>query len=194
MATALGILLWIVAAVLGLIVLILVLPVRVSLRLASGPRMDAGAEIRLLAGLAPPIRLSRPRHGAEATPESEAGSGHRRPDRRPKRVRRRGAAVAGRLLSAAPRALGRMVRKVHLERVEIDGDLGLGDPAETGALFGWLMPLIHTLPSPRFRLDLRPDFSAARISVRAEAAFRIIPAALLPPLAALLWAGFGARR
>lgn len=189
MATALGILLWILAAVLGLIVLILVLPVRVSLRLASGTRMDAGAEIRLLAGLAPPIRLSRRRHGAV----SASGSGRERPKRRPKGHHRRGGA-AGRLLSAAPRALGRMIRKVHVERIEIDGDLGLGDPAETGALFGWLMPLIHSLPSPRFRLDLRPDFAAARVSVRAEAAFRLVPAALLPPLAALLWAGFGARR
>ncbi len=186
---ALAVLIWTLAAMVALILLILVLPVHISLRLASGEAMSARAEIRLLAGLAPPIRLSRRR----PDPHSASGSDRRRPKRRAKTRGKRGAA-AGRLLSAAPRALGRMIRKVHVERIEIDGDLGLGDPAETGALFGWLMPLIHALPSPRFCLDLRPDFTAARISVRAEAAFRLIPAVLLPPLASLLWAGFGARR
>lgn len=190
MATALAVLLWTLVAMAGLIVLILVLPVHLSLRLASGAGMSASAEIRLLAGLAPPIRLFRRRPDTSAA----SGSRHRRTKRRPRRRHMHGGAAAGRLLAAAPRALGRMIRKVHVERIEIDGDLGLGDPAGTGVLFGWLMPLIHALPSPRFRFDLRPDFAAARVSVRAEAAFRLIPAALLPPLAALLWAGFGARR
>ncbi|WP_347310856.1 hypothetical protein [Defluviimonas sp. SAOS-178_SWC] len=190
MATVFAVLLWALATAIGLMIVVLVLPVHFSLRLASGAPVTAGAEIRLLAGLAPPIRIKRPCR----SPESEPGRWHRRPKRRPARARKYGGAAAGRLVKAAPRALGRMIRKVHVERIEIDGDLGFGDPADTGEVFGWLMPLIHALPSRRVRLDLRPDFAGARVDLRAEAAFSFIPAALLPPLAALFWTAFGVRR
>lgn len=195
MATALTALFWMAVALLALIILLIALPVRLRLRLSAAPTIEAGAEIRLLGGIAPPIRMAVLPRAASARRKSKA-SETAGPPRRPciGRARRKRQGAATRMVSAAPGFLAGLIRRIHLDRIAIDGDLGLGDPADTGALFGWLMPLLHAVRSPRFQLDLRPDFSAARLSGRAEAVVSLTPVTLLPPVARFLWHVFGTRR
>ena len=64
-------------------------------------------------------------------------------------------------LAGAPTALfmRRLPRVIAWRRCSIAGDLGLGDPALTGRVYGLLAALEAAAPA-RLEVDLRPDFSA----------------------------------
>lgn len=92
---------------------------------------------------------------------------------------------SSRALVAAPRLLVSLLRPFRLQRLAIDADVGLSDPADTGQLIGMLAPLIYAVPrSNVVDIAIRPDFSGARVEGDLEADVSFVPAALVPPLAA----------
>lgn len=170
---------WAAAGVLALVLLALALPVRLALVAEAGPVNRVALRLRLFGGLLPWLALADsarpPRAQHEAPP--------------PRRQGWRPPAGAGkRLVAALPGFLRRALGRVRIERIEVDADLGLGDPADTGQMFGLLMPLAHALPPTRARIALRPDFGALRCEGRLEAVLRLVPLALAGPLAGLAWA------
>jgi hypothetical protein len=101
---------------------------------------------------------------------------------------------SSRALVAAPRLLVSLLRPFRLQRLAIDADVGLSDPADTGQLIGMLAPLIYAVPrSNVVDIAIRPDFSGARVEGDLEADFSFVPAALVPPLAAFAWRVLRAR-
>jgi hypothetical protein len=99
-----------------------------------------------------------------------------------------------RAMGAAPQLLAGLLRPVHFERLAIDADIGLADPADTGQLYGMLAAAEHALPRPaRVSIIVRPDFSGSRISGEADAALSFIPLLLIPPGVRFAWRVFGPR-
>lgn len=176
-----SILLWVLAA-LGLgVMAVLVLPVRLVLRAQSSPgRLRLG--LGLLGGLVPLIGLV----------DSDRPAAAQKPARRdPARRGQIDRARVARLLRAAPRFLGAVLGRIRVEQCRGACRFGFDDPAETGQVYGYLVPLTLGL---RDRLRLEPDFTGARLEADLDCTLSVAPVRLLGPLMRLGWAGFGPRR
>lgn len=165
--------LWAFAALLGLVALLLLAPVRLRAQAASAPPRLI-VELRLFGGL---VRLSlvdstRPRKRKAAQPDA-------------KPARRRGWRPSRRFLKALPREGLATLRAVRLERLHGELRLGLEDPAMTGELYGRLGAILVALPL-RDRFRLVPLFDREAIEGEAELALSVVPARLLPVGARLL--------
>ena len=177
---------WVVLS--GLAVLIigiiaaLVTPVRLRFAARSKPRWRMMLSARLFGGLTPPLRIID-----SARPRRRVGKPALQPSKRTGSKTSFGGR-ASRALFAAPRLLISLLRPVRLDRLAIDADVGLSDPADTGQLVGMLNPLIYALPkSDAVHIAVRPDFSGTRLEGDLEADVSFVPAALVPPLAAFAW-------
>jgi len=180
-------LLWVVAGLVGgalvLVLLALATPLHLALRAERGRTSRLVLRLRLFGGLTPwfavadstwPVAPTAGRVDGAAPPA--AGSGWTLSP-----------AASWRLMRELPGFLRTELGRIRIERLVLDADLGLGDPAETGRLFGVLMPLQYALPRTRARLDLRPDFARLRCEGVAEAVLRLIPLVLIVPALALAW-------
>lgn len=176
MPGALGVL---AGALVSVLALLLLAPLRLEVRVASAPpawRVDLG----LFGGLLP-VRLldsARPRKGRKAPPaQRKAPRKARQTTRRRRLSRRLVAALPGEALAA--------LRAVRLDHLRGEARVGLGDPAETGAFYGRAAALLVALPVS-FRLV--PLFDRAGVEGEGSLALSLIPARLLPVAARLLWA------
>ncbi|MCU9847453.1 DUF2953 domain-containing protein [Defluviimonas sp. WL0024] len=181
-------LLWGLLLLSGLALLaVIALPVHLRLRAEAGAALRFRAEARLVAGLTPALPVFDSTGGRKPRPApgrpSAAAPGRKR--RRKPDAGGRGRAL--RMVRAAPRLLGGVLRRVHLDRVAVTGVFGLADPAETGQLYGWLALLIHAPRPPRVALDLRPDFTGPSLAGQAEVALYLTPIALLGPVLRFGW-------
>jgi hypothetical protein len=178
-------LLWVLLALLALILVALSLPVHVSgtARLGPDPSLDVG--FRLLGGLSPRIALPEP-SSVDRPRERKA----RKP--RDKARKRRGPSrdLVMRGLKAAPALVMGELRQVHVDRFRFDADFGLGDPAETGELYGWLCPLLFATPLRRADIHLRPDFTARRFDGQLDLSLHFTPILLAGPMLGFAWRVF----
>ncbi len=173
-------------ATLGVIALFLALPLRVELRAdsAGAPRLTAA--LRPFGRVGPRIALKR----RPATREKAD-----KPRAETKRRRGRWQADPVRIGRAALDALADILRAVRIDAADLNLSFGLGDPAETGALYGRMTPLIHAISaSPRYRIRVEPVFDHAMLSGRAELDFSFVPARILWPVARFGWVAFGPAR
>jgi hypothetical protein len=172
-----------VGLVAALILLLLSVPLRLSLRAASDPPV-LDLAVGWPAGWLPDIHL-----------------GARRP-RAPKAPPRRDAALQGggaerrrRALMALPRLLSGVVGALRVERLSLRGRFGAGDPALTGQIYGACAPLVFgTAGLPRLDLRVEPDFHRPCLSGEALAVLRLRPIRLALPALRFLWACYGPRR
>ena len=174
-------------SVVVLIVTAVVTPVQVKLLMQSAPQRRLKLAARLLGGLTPSI----PIHDSTREPV------RRQPPKDSQRTNRRGRGETTsrnrRMLFAAPQLVDGLLRSIKLTSIEVDGDVGLGDPADTGQFLGLLVPIKYALPpSSVVSVDVRPDFTARRFSGRFVAEFAFIPVALVAPCARFAWRVFGA--
>lgn len=87
-----------------------------------------------------------------------------------------------------------MLKPIHVERLAVDGVLGLDDPADTGQLFGVVTAARYALPARGpVSIALQPDFAGPSASGTIEACLRFIPIALVPPVTRFAWRVFGTR-
>lgn len=172
--------------VLGLAVLaaLMLLPVRLMVRAGSSPARLV-VRLRVMGGLLPWLTVldsDRPRGAAPAPDDQPEDAPSRRLDR----------ARAGRLLRALPGLLRGLLGPVRIERLWLDARVGLADPADTGALYGALTPLVYGLgPALGAGVRLVPDFSGPVLAGEGEAVLSVVPARWLGPVARFAWAGFG---
>ena len=79
----------------------------------------------------------------------------------------------------------RLARSVQVRDVDVEFQVGTGDPAETGQLFGLIEPglaLARSRFSPNIRID--PNFVEETFRGHARGAVRAYPIRLIPPLIA----------
>ncbi len=183
MLTALMVLSWLIAAFLAIIVLFLALPLRLRLSFQSDPAMRFFIVVWPFGGVFFPLRIF------DST-RRQLASAKKKPRKKPDRTRRSRAIRAG-AIRQLPTALGQMVSAVHIEKLHIDAEFGLRDPADTGIIYGQLTPLIYAVGGD---ITLRPNFSAACLRGAAELSGRVIPIVFLWPVVGLLWHAFGPAR
>lgn len=148
------------AALIFVLVAALATPLHLTLRLDSATA-EARLSLRPLWGRAPALNLRRGQLGRR-------GRLAPRHTREPRRL-------------SLPRiaTLRRFLARVHVDALDLDLSFGTGDPADTGALYGYLTAAAHVLPGAALRL--RPDFHATGLSGRGEARLHVTPLALVLP-------------
>ena len=179
---ALQILLWVGVALFMNMALIVLLPIHVALSWQSDPTKPSMVLLRLFGGVVPAIKVYD--SGKASTPNRKTAQ--KNPKRRKERehgwVPREHTLVEGMAL------LRRLLGAVHFDVLRIDAEIGLGDPAETGQLYGQLCPLIFTTGGHVF---VRPNFDQACLHGCALARLHFTPLGLLWPFARFGWRMFG---
>ncbi|MBR9652178.1 DUF2953 domain-containing protein [Thalassovita aquimarina] len=184
---ALQILVWGVLALLTAIVLLAALPLRIALTGEAGAVARLRVTIGLMGGMAPGLVVydsARPRKPRK-----------KKARKKPKRRKGRTGKGSVRLAGEFPVLLRGLLRQIRFEEFRLQGRFGLGDPADTGTVFGMLSPILYGLPARRgVTIALAPDFDTACLDGQLRAALRITPITLLPPILRFVWRVFGPMR
>ncbi len=92
------------------------------------------------------------------------------------------------MLRQCPSLISKIVERVKLERVEANIRFGLSDPADTGALYGVLFPLLQLInTSQPSHIVLQPDFGNQAFGGRGHMGARFIPIRLVAPMLSFTW-------
>lgn len=88
---------------------------------------------------------------------------------------------------------GRFLSSISLEEIRGQVQVGLGDPVETGVIFGWYCALLPLLRGNRIELSVRPVFDRQVLDGEIRARLRINRPLLILAAAAGLWLDPGVR-
>lgn len=103
-------------------------------------------------------------------------------------LRRRGLVKAW--VRPAARALGELLRVPRCDHLRGTVCVGLGDPADTGMLYGALCAVAGALhSSANVSLAVKPDFMDARAEAEGEVAASMVPGRIVGVALRLLWRG-----
>ena len=150
---------------------------------------DVGAGTRVQLSLRPLSRRG-PRILAITSPFGAADAGPEDAKSAPRRRARLPNVDPQRVFFAAAALLASVLSAFRLVSLRIVGKVGLGDPADTGALFGLLMPVNYAPLGPRIAVDLRPGFDGPVVEGSAELVMRVVPLRLLRAAAVFAWRVF----
>ncbi|MEQ8658759.1 MAG: DUF2953 domain-containing protein [Hyphomicrobiales bacterium] len=162
--------------------LVLCLPVRFLAHAQTEPHMSLSVRVSLLDGLIPAFPVfdsgesSREKKKAEKKNKAEKKATKRKQSSTKPKQKFAWA-------RATPALINDLRQEVIVERFHACAVFGLADPADTGALFGQLSPWMYGLTGwTHVRLDLRPNFEHACLDGQVDAAVKVTPIRLLPPL------------
>lgn len=184
---------------LGVVVLIAIVavvatPVRLRVVACSEPAPRVRLLLGLLGGWIPSIAVVDSARRDRSRRETD-----RAPRERPRKRRERRTADRTRLArirKAAPTLVRDLLRTVRLERLLLRGQVGLDDPADTGRLYGLVVPVLFATRwawPPSAVVSVTPVFDRACLEGEADIALEVVPVRLLPPALRFGWAVFGAR-
>jgi hypothetical protein len=161
---------------LSLIVILLALPVTLTYQLSWRETLSANLRLIWAFGL---VRADvSPDRTKPKTDKAEAG--RKKAGRRGKSKSRKTNVMAAIRQPSFRRRIIRFVsdvwRAIHKKNVRLLVRLGLGDPADTGQLWGVLGPLSGTLARLRdIRIAIEPDFLEPTFEVDSSGTIRLIP-------------------
>lgn len=203
-----------IAALFGLLVLLLAVPVGVEFRLRGIDALGGHATVRWLFGLVR-LRFDVPSGSARLSGRGtvreegrEVGRDEAR-EEQPRPARRARGDRAWQLLRDAAfrrrvmRLAHDLLAAAHLSALRLRLRLGLGDPADTGRIWALLGPLGATLRAiGAFDVHLEPEFMEAVLDFEAQGRGRLVPlhvvalgvAFALSPAAMRAWWSAGAGR
>lgn len=168
---------------LSVLALLAAMPLRLELEVHKSEAWHFRAALRPFGRYGPRIALSGRKQKSYRREEEPRDA---RATRKKRQVRAKG------LASAAMRLIGDILRRVHIDVASFQIRFGLGDPAETGQLFGYLAPLVYGgAPCQTISFEVEPVFDRALLEGKAQLDLSIIPATLLGPLFRFGWAAFG---
>lgn len=199
MGLVLAVLLWSLLAVLLLAAGVVLTPLHVRARLASAPP-QARISVAPFGGMVPIPVFDSTRQGRRTKPEKARRRTEKADRRKKRRATRRerggdGGFPFDRALPELPDLLQGLIAAVRFEHLRVDAAVGLDDPADTGALFGMLSPVVYGLGGgARVSLALAPDFDAPGLRGSADAALSVTLARLVPPAVRFGWRVFGPGR
>lgn len=189
-----AIVLWVVAAIAILVVVAISLPYRLRVRANSAP--EAVLLVQGTVSVAPWFTLVDSRKASDAESHDEAGE----PDEgeadetagkgEPKKDRKR---KKGGIPAGIPAAVRGVLREIRIVRLWANGAFGLGDPADTGLVYGLLTPLIYGARGNAVRLNVRPDFDRLCAEGDLDAIVQVTPVRLVPVAARFAWANLQRR-
>jgi hypothetical protein len=187
MALVLSVLLWLLLAALAMILLLVLTPVHLRARVEKEAGWRGRVVVAPFGGLVPiPVfdsRTARKPAARKSKPEKSRRRGRRAGG---------GAVSPARIAGAVPELLAELLGAIRIDRLEVEARFGLDDPAETGALYGRLTPILFGLGArPPVALAVAPVFSGPELGGRAMADVSLIPARWLPPALRFAWRAFG---
>ncbi len=168
--------------------LVLITPVKLVLEMHTSPSWRMNVGMRLLGGSTPAISFSSDvcrgqLRNAQKTRKAKKG------------ISRRSSTSVAQAIPATLRFLSELLRSVHFDRLSIDADVGLPDPADTGQLLGMITATAHAMPSTqKVSVIIRPDFIEPRASGRLDAELSFVPLSIIPPSIRFVWRMVGSRR
>ncbi len=181
MLLALSILLWLLLGLVAVFVLLIALPLHLQVRVQSDTGTRAQVTAKPFGGAFIPLRIY----------DSQRKAKPKRETKKPKAKRKTRGALT-RLdpsaITTLPQTAGRILRTVHITDLDIDGEFGTGDPAETGQIYGQLTPILY---GSGLNIRLRPNFDLACLRGTLRAHISVIPIAFAWPMVGLLWRMFG---
>lgn len=185
MWTILTILLWLLAAMFALLLVALAAPLQIECRASVGDAFRYSVALRPFGRLGPRFAVvdsDKPTRKKEkkARPERKSKTGVK-PQSDPRKI-----------VAAAFRLISEIFASLSVDKAAFDLRFGASDPAETGAIFGCLAPLIYGTQSGR-GMDVRvePVFDRVLFDGRAELNVKLRPARLVLPLVRFGWTTFG---
>ena len=161
----------------GLLILLLSVPVDLTFSLEKGEKLRSRVRIGWLFGL---VGKDFGGEGRKPKPEKpKKPGGRRKRSPRPFLVTLRTRGFLGHSLKLARRLL----RTIRVRELELDLELGLGDPAETGRLFGLVGPVLANVRSiSSFNINVEPDFDQEVLRGYCSGSVRAYPIRLVPPI------------
>lgn len=171
------------SAVLGImlgIAILLAMPFDVTFRLSKSERFRANITIAWAYGL-----LSRELGRSADNPVAPKSDTQRAGGKQPLKGRRKTRAVIAFMRSSGmpPRLLRLardMWRQLRVRQLYLHVTFGLDDPADTGQLYGALVPvIIQSGRSTRLDLQIQPDFSQPLLRVAGSGQVRVIPITII---------------
>ena len=161
-----------------LAVLLLSIPVDLAFFFERGEVSRSRMRIGWLFGLIGK-ELGGAKSGREKKPEEMKAKKRRRSSRGPMAAfRARG--FSGKILRFA----NRLVRSVQLRNVDVELQIGTGDPAETGLLFAAIGPSLAQASGSSTNIRIEPNFVDETLEGHARGTIRVYPIRLIPPLIA----------
>ena len=82
------------------------------------------------------------------------------------------------------RFASRLVRSVQVRDVDVELQIGTGDPAETGLLFAVIGPSLALASGSSPNIRIEPNFVEETLEGHARGTVRVYPIRLIPPLIA----------
>jgi hypothetical protein len=186
MPIAITIMIWLLVAGLALLLLAMATPLRIELMLIKEDAWRFSVALRPFGRFGPRIALPDRKKKTERAPKAapKKRPGRRSWQQQPQRVAR-----------AVVRLAADILRHLRVNAVTLDLKFGLGDPAETGQVYGLLAPLIYSANAiPLVRLSIDPAFDRTILTGRAELDLSLIPVTLLAPSVRFGWSAFGPRQ
>jgi hypothetical protein len=171
----------VIAALAGLVLLLLAVPLDVSFRFQGIEAFEGKVRIRWLLGLVRfRVRIPGARPRPRARRPEPAAEVRARPGRRSRRAK--ALAVLGQ--EAFRRRAGRLVRDlvraVHPNRLSLRMRVGLGDPADTGRLWAFVGPLVAAAGSLHdAEVQIEPEFVEPALEFELHGRLLVIPLQVL---------------
>ena len=173
-------------ALLGAILLAIFMPLRIELQASRRDALSYSAALRPFGQFGPRIPLSKGR----AKPPQDAKVDKPPPKKTARR--RRWKTHPMQMVRAGVQLIADVIGQFRIETADLDLRFGLGDPGETGQVYGQIVPLIHCASSlPHVRLCVEPAFDRAVLTGQAALDVSVVPARLVPPLLRFGWVAFG---
>ncbi|SMX21977.1 DUF2953 domain-containing protein [Boseongicola aestuarii] len=183
MSLAVAIVVLVLCILLSVLVLFAAMPLRLELEVHKSEAWCFRAGVRPFGRYGPRIPLSGRKPKPDRPEEKPLDA---RPKPKKRKLRTKG------LASAVIRLIGDILQRICIDTARLQMRFGLGDPAETGQVFGYLSPLIYgTAPGQAICLEVEPVFDRAVLQGEAELDLSVVPATLLGPLFRFAWSAFG---
>lgn len=186
----------------GLVLLVLFVPVDVQFQVRRQPEWSYRVGARWLFGLVAG-------HGEEATPSPPVSVSSFEGLDVSNAPRSRGGGRKTHVIAmlrspgfvgAIARLARRLLGAVRIRELSLWLRAGFEDPADTGIMCGWLVPISSCLDANvTHRLDIAPDFSGETLRLAADGDVRILPVNLVWPILVVglspgVWRGLRAMR
>ena len=163
---------------------ILCTPVCISVVFDTDARPSFLVKVALVGGLLPPISTTGRQHGRSIKRPKQATAPRPRKAKPAKAI-----AFAPRMLREVPGLISSIASRVKLERANAEIRFGLSDPADTGMVYGMLIPVLQFLTiSERTNIALHPDFGDQVVDGRGRVGIRFVPLAIVVPMLGFAWA------
>ena len=181
---------WLLAALIAVLLMVAVTPLKVQGKFRSGPRRQLRIRAASLGGFLPYLTVF------DSTSERVAKRKLKKKNR-PKAKRSRTGGGPGRMKRMGrniPALAFNVLNCISLDDINGRITFGLEDPADTGFVFGLFSPIAYGLPpSKRVHMQVQPVFDRATFDGSVDVAFSVTPITLLPPIVRFGWHSFGPR-